>query len=315
MALRHRFGLLLLTLLMVGAAWACESNNNGAIIPGNNRPRVAFTINPADPVPGQLITVDASSSSDDGGIIRFDITLRNGSGQTVTSLTGPQDHIEFTLGAGTYSVTVLAADATGETSSQTVNFVVSDCGISPILNTVTLGDAIEGSGYSATLSVVGGVAPITFEVANGFTLPDGLTLSPTGELSGVPSLGTVGSYVLRLVVKDSCDVAPREQQVNIGLNIISNPFGCPGLSISSGPPPDGRVGNPYSFTLSAAGGNPPISWDIASGALPPGLLLIGDSLNGAPSASSVYVVGIRATDSCAPTPQSAVQSYTIRVNP
>lgn len=314
MPLRHRVGLLLTALLLLVVAFACDSNGN-SLVPGASRPRVVVNVTPADPIPGLPIVIDASGSSDDGGIVRFDITLRTGSGQTVTFITGRQNRLEVTLGAGTYSATVMAVDAQGEASSRTINFVVSDCGPSPVVTTTTLPDALEGSFYSTEILATGGVDPLKVSLATGYTLPPGLSLQENGTLSGTPALGTAGSYFLQVVIEDSCDVAPRKANISLPLVIAANPGGCPPLTIDSDTAPDGKVGTTYSFSLSASGGLPPVTWDIASGALPPGILLLSDTLTGIPSAASVYVVGIRAQDSCVPSPQSAVQSYTITVNP
>lgn len=70
-----------------------------------------------------------------------------------------------------------------------------------------------------------------------------------------------------------------------------------GLAITSGGLPSGRVGSPYSGTVSATGGSAPLSWS-ASG-LPPGVTIGGSSgtLSGTPTASGTFTATITVTDS------------------
>lgn len=70
----------------------------------------------------------------------------------------------------------------------------------------------------------------------------------------------------------------------------------------------GVTGTPLSAAFSATGGTAPYSWQIASGALPPGVLL--NSSNGAiagtPTASGAYAVTVQVTDSASKTAQKSL---------
>ena len=82
--------------------------------------------------------------------------------------------------AGSYTVTVSdAAQPTPHTA--TLSFTVLDP--VSITSNAQLPDATEGSNYSATLTATGGVAPYTWALVSG-SLPPGLTLEPSGEISG-----------------------------------------------------------------------------------------------------------------------------------
>ena len=61
----------------------------------------------------------------------------------------------------------------------------------PTITTVSLPDGTVGTEYSQTLTATGD-SPITWSLASGSTLPDGLTLSTDGKISGTPT--TAGSY-------------------------------------------------------------------------------------------------------------------------
>lgn len=61
----------------------------------------------------------------------------------------------------------------------------------------TLPDAVVGTPYSATLTGVGGTAPYTFGLESG-NLPPGLTLAPTGVVSGTPTRSAGFEFTIRM---------------------------------------------------------------------------------------------------------------------
>lgn len=310
MPLRHRWLLWTLALLLPILAFACEGDGVTVVV---GDLEVQIRITPEDPRPFEPMTIDASGST--GPIARVDITIRDGNGLTVSSLTGTARVQTIALSEGTYSVTVLIADARNNTASRTVNFVTSDCGPRAALITAELPSAVVGSSYDFGLLAVGGVDPITFRLREGFSLPTGMTLSADGQLSGTPATGTAGSYLLQLEIRDSCNVAPRVTQVALAF-VIQNPGACAPLNFEPGSPPEGQVGVFYSFVLNTTGGQPPVSLDVAAGStLPPGLTLSGTALTGLPTTASLYTFGIRAQDSCPDFPQVVIRNYSLRVNP
>jgi len=61
--------------------------------------------------------------------------------------------------------------------------------------------------------------------------------------------------------------------------------------------PGGTVSTPYSQTLPASDGNPPYSWTMLGGALPPGLSLSGDgTLSGTPAQAGTFEFSGKVTD-------------------
>jgi hypothetical protein len=94
--------------------------------------------------------------------------------------------------------------------------------------------------------------------------------------------------------------------------------------LGSGPEPlqitttalsDGVVGTPYSVTLSATGGAPPLTWQLATGVLPPGIQLDpAGVLVGTPTVSGTSSFTVRVTDA-ATAPNAAEQPLTLRVTP
>jgi putative Ig domain-containing protein/HYDIN/CFA65/VesB family protein len=68
----------------------------------------------------------------------------------------------------------------------------------------TLPSATQNAAYQATLTAAGGVAPYTWTLASGSTLPSGLSLSSSGAITGsLASTVTTGSYSFTATATDS----------------------------------------------------------------------------------------------------------------
>ena len=76
---------------------------------------------------------------------------------------------------------------------------------------------------------------------------------------------------------------------------------------TSTPLPNGATGAIYEQPLIAEGGNPPYTWSITAGQLPPGVTLSSTSgvLNGTPTASGTFTFTVQVTDSGVPTAEGA----------
>lgn len=66
-------------------------------------------------------------------------------------------------------------------------------------------------------------------------------------------------------------------------------------TITSSTQRNGKVGAPYSTTLTASG-DAPITWAVSSGSLPDGITLTGDKLVGTPTVAGTWIFWIRATN-------------------
>jgi Putative Ig domain len=89
----------------------------------------------------------------------------------------------------------------------------------------------------------------------------------------------------------------------------------PPLSVTTTSLPAGTINVPYSSTLSASGGEPPYSWTVTGGALPPGLgLSTAGVISGTPTAGGVYNFTVQVTDTLT-NMASAPLSITIQTGP
>ncbi len=86
------------------------------------------------------------------------------------------------------------------------------------------------------------------------------------------------------------------------------------LAITTTSLPNAVVGTAYNAVLAASGGIPAYTWGLASGALPPGLVLAATTgtISGTPSASSTYSFTAHGTDSGVPA-QTAAKALSIIV--
>jgi hypothetical protein len=121
--------------------------------------------------------------------------------------------------------------------------------------------------YDSYFVPSGGYPPYSFAVDG--MLPPGLILNPsTGELSGTPAMA--GPFSVTPQVVDSSD----NPALNTGLiqcSILITP--APAALSLACPAPSDQTGFPYASSLVGTGGNPPYTFFITSGSLPPGLSL------------------------------------------
>jgi hypothetical protein len=158
------------------------------------------------------------------------------------------------------------------------------------------------------LAADGGTAPYSWSITSG-TLPSGLSLGPaTGLISGTPTIS--GTSEVTFQVADSStppEVAPAQ------LSLSVDPAGP--LSIGTVGLDDANQGSPYDAQLDVSGGEGPYTWSLASGQLPAGLSL-GPStgtISGDPTGLGTSVFTVQATDSSAPTAQSATEQLSLSV--
>lgn len=167
---------------------------------------------------------------------------------------------------------------------------------------------MTGTAYPGyTFAVASGGAP-PFTWTETGALPPGLTLSPAGFLAGNPT--TAGGFAFTVKVADSSTPA-LTATLSVSVKIES-------IVVTGGQvPPAGVHGTPYGYTFLATGGNPPLSWTVTAGTLPPGLTLDSDgTLNGTPTQASSTPFGFTLTvaDGSKPMPASNSSAYSISVS-
>lgn len=97
---------------------------------------------------------------------------------------------------GNYQFVVKVVDATGASTTQ--SFTLAITGGVTITTPSPLPDGSVGSSYFLTFGANGGSGPYTWSVASG-ALPNGLTLSSAGALTGVPTVQGQFQFVVKIV--------------------------------------------------------------------------------------------------------------------
>ncbi|HYA17754.1 MAG TPA: putative Ig domain-containing protein [Bryobacteraceae bacterium] len=172
------------------------------------------------------------------------------------------------------------------------------------VTTAKLPAASVGAAYSVTLTASGGTAPYTWKL-DGF-LPAGLTLSPAGVLSGVPSTPYTQPVTFSVTAGD----AKGNTSAVTPLSIVVNPQG---LTITTPSPlPSGIATVEYpARLLTATGGVSPFLFSVSSG-LPPGMNLSTNGLlGGTPTLAGTYEMKVTVTDA-ANSQAAATLAITIR---
>lgn len=120
------------------------------------------------------------------------------------------------------------------------------------------------------------------------TLPDGLSLSSEGILSGTPTVEATFNFTIRVE-----DAIGRQATKPLTLDVGPPP---PPLSIRTDILPQAPQSLPYSARFEASGGVGPYTWNIDSGTLPDGLTVNSDGMiSGRPTTigSTSFVVKVK----------------------
>src|SRR5258708_1454116 len=100
---------------------------------------------------------------------------------------------------GTFSIVVMVTDSNGCTGTGATYTLVIVCQTITVTNPATSTGTVD-SGFSQTFTQTGAVGFASFTIASG-TLPAGLSLSPSGLLSGTPQVP--GTFVITVKATDA----------------------------------------------------------------------------------------------------------------
>ncbi len=163
----------------------------------------------------------------------------------------------------------------------------------PQVTTTSLPSAVAGTPYSATLTGSGGTAPYAWSLDSG-SLPDGLSLSPDGTISGTPTTAGTPDFTVELTDSTTPSGQTATQQLSITVSEAA-----PAFTSDSPPLTSGHAATyPYQFAATDAAswslsGDAP-SWltisatGLVSGTPPDGTTSFTYSVIAANSASSAH---------------------------
>jgi putative Ig domain-containing protein len=185
--------------------------------------------------------------------------------------------------SGTFQFTLRLSDAAGRNATKDLAIQVR-AALTVVTSSLT--PVVTGVAASQQLSAAGGVPPYLWSLVSG-GLPPGLTLSPSGSISGVPN--TSGSFTFTVRVTDG---ATASAQRAFTLAVATS------LGISACPASSANQGQSYASTAVVTGGQAPYTWTLASGTLPAGILFNRSTggLSGVPTDSGAYPYTLLITD-------------------
>jgi hypothetical protein len=213
-------------------------------------------------------------------------------------------------GAFTFSVSVHDSESPYAIATQiyTISTAVPPLKITTHLD---LPDAVVNVPYSATLSAANGTPPYTWTVVSGGKAPAGLTLSPSGVLSGKCLEYGLGYFNAQVTDSENPPVTVSSQ---FDMNITS------GLQIAPFSMPNGTVGVYFEGPIpTASGGLPPYDWRASATPAGQGFDLLSiyastGEIIGTPTQAATYTVYLDVYDSEG-SPATTSISFPWTINP
>jgi len=181
---------------------------------------------------------------------------------------------------GTFNFTVKAQNSAGYDTKDL--FIIIYPPVYIITDTLPIG--IIGVDYEQIILIFG-TPPIVCSLENG-NLPQGLTLSTYGIISGIPT--TEGTFNFTVKVQNSEGYDTKDLFIKI----------YPPVYIVTDTLPDGVIGVEYEQII-VASGTPPIVWSLENGNLPQGLTfdtLLG-SISGIPTIEDTFNFTLKISNS------------------
>lgn len=206
--------------------------------------------------------------------------------------------------AGTYPFTLKVSDSSNPRQVLSVSTSI-EIGAPVNITTTSVPQAVAGSLYSSQLAATPVNAAQTWTMLSG-ALPSGVSLSPSGLLSGTPQRSGTTSFTVLLTDRSN-------QPFQVDTQLLTLTVVSP-LMTAKPVLPSATQGKSFSASLVASGGTSPYTW-AASGLLPPGISLSSSGvLSGTPTAAGSYTFTATATDAGMPS-QSQQLSLGIVVEP
>ena len=243
-----------------------------------------------------------------GGTGPYNWSVQGGSLPAGLTLTSDGQLEGVPTGQGSFNVTFQVTDSS---VPENVVSVPQSIVIQPapplVVGAPYLPVGTQGSYYDGFLSASGGVGTYSWTLVSG-ALPSGLTLDSSGQIYGTPT--DSGAFNVTAVVTDSATPMPDVATFQLSLTFAT---AAPPV-ITTSTLDAGVAGTYYDAYLAAGGGVGDLTWSLASGSLPSGLMLdsSGD-LYGTPTSSGTFPFSVEVTDQATPTPNVTSEALVLKI--
>lgn len=152
---------------------------------------------------------------------------------------------------------------------------------------------------------------IDYGEGGGFVPAGTCTFSPC-NITRTHTYSTPGTYTIAVrstsFAGGSCAAPPDPAYTTLVVQ-------CPALAfVSPSGLPRGTAGQAYSYNIQTSGGQPPVTYSVVAGSLPPGLILSPTgSISGTPTSTGNYSFTVSARDSCPTGIQSTDRTFSLTV--
>ena len=158
----------------------------------------ALVITSASPVDGQNGTTYAAGFQAAGGTPNYTWSLKSGSlpsGLSMNPSTGAITGTPTAAGFSAFAVQVTDSGSPAQSQSAAASITINPSAL--VIASASFPSGESGAAYSATLQANGGTPGYTWSLKSG-SLPAGLTLSPSGAITGTPSAGGTSSFTVQV---------------------------------------------------------------------------------------------------------------------
>lgn len=153
-----------------------------------------------------------------------------------------------------------------------------------IFTTSPLATIRTGFIYNTTLVAIGGTTPYTWTVSDG-ALPDGLSLSTDGVISGTPTSAGTSTFTVQVADNEN-DISTKAFSLTVN-----------DLAIATTTLPTAVKGVAFNHSLIGSGGESSPTWTVSAGALPAGVTLSSAGvLSGIPTTPGNAAFTVRLAD-------------------
>lgn len=232
---------------------------------------------------------------------KLDIVVSNSRSGSVSFLLGQgtgQFAAASNLSLGTVMGNILTGDFNGDGRLDLLVTDLKDCTVRLLTNNCvpqcpqlnfsagTLPTAAAGVAFNHRINVTGFSGPITLTATG---LPAGLSLTPSGEIVGTPSVTGTFNFTVTARFGNNC-TASQNFTLTVGAN-------CVGFSLPPAAFANARKSEAFNHTLAAIGASGAVTYRITAGNLPTGLTLSPTGvISGTPTVGGAFSFTVTATD-------------------